>query len=171
MKTEPTIEAVFAPLIGQLVWAVEGGFGTFITLEFGSPHLRIEEPITASRSASDRVRRNLARRRVFPTGDWHLWIQSGEWSVTTVNGSTSSDEETDNWWKERLDDVSGQRLLSVESAEPGRLALRFDLGGLVEVGPGDIERDNDVWTLYPWTGDIVGCRPDGTLVVSERNAE
>ena len=63
MISSMTIGEVFAPLIGQLVWAVKGGFGTFITMEFGDSHLTIEEPMVARRSSSERLRRHIARRR------------------------------------------------------------------------------------------------------------
>ncbi|PJI44395.1 MAG: hypothetical protein CTR53_01420 [Ferrovibrio sp.] len=36
-----TLESVFRPLIGQLVWSVRKGHGTFLTMEFGAPHLDV----------------------------------------------------------------------------------------------------------------------------------
>ena len=49
--------------------------------------------------------------------------------------------------------------------------MHFDLGGIMKIRPGDIERDGDLWTLHPWTGDITAGKPDGTVEVSERNDE
>src|SRR5665213_1331063 len=70
----------FLPIVGQVAWSVRRGYGTFLTMEFGSPHLIIREPIVASSDASDRVKRNLAKRRVSIVGD----CISG---FNTVNGS------------------------------------------------------------------------------------
>src|SRR6266478_1567630 len=84
------IKDLFAPLVGQLVWQVRRGVGTFLTLEFGTPHLSIREPIVASPDSLARVRRNLQRRGVYVTGDWHFWVQYGEWKISTADGVLQS---------------------------------------------------------------------------------
>jgi hypothetical protein len=46
------------------------------------------------------------------------------------------------------------------------LILKFDIGSKVEIWPHP-EIDNDVWTLHPWIGSIIGCRHDGTIEIGE----
>ena len=104
----------------------------------------------------------MARRQVGLKGDWGLFIEFAEWQVTTAHSATNSEVESEDWWKPWLDDISGQRLVSVESVKPGWLTLHFDLGGIVEIWP-TTDIDNDVWTLHIWDGDIIVCRHDGEL--------
>lgn len=154
----------FAPLIGQLVWAVSQGYDTFVTMEFGSPHLLLREPGTRKAPATPRLQRMAARRMVTIKGDWHLFVEFAEWRASSVNGSISSKDKKRSGWKDVFDDISGQRLLSAESPVAGRLILTFDLGGKIEIWPHP-EIDNDVWTLHPWEGSIIACRHDGTIEV------
>ena len=152
----------FAPLIGQLVWAVSKGYDTFVTMEFGAPHLLVREPRAPRRNASPRLERTAARRSAIVKGDWHLFIEFAEWRMTSANGSIGSRDKKRASWQAVLDDISGQRLIVAESPTPGSLTLRFDLGGVAEIWPHP-EIDNDVWTLHPWVGNIIGCRHDGTI--------
>jgi hypothetical protein len=44
-------EEAFLPLIGRFAWSVRNSFGTYLTMEFGSPHLHVRDPIVASPDA------------------------------------------------------------------------------------------------------------------------
>jgi hypothetical protein len=163
---EPTrpIKTLFKPLIGEIAWLVRRGHGSFLTLEFGAPHLVVREPIVARRSASARVKRLLARRGVHVTGDWHLWVQYGEWTLTTAGGTLASHHRAGTYRDQCLDDLDGQRLISVTSGRARySCTFRFDLGGALEVRPSR-EIPDEQWALYAWTGKITAYGSDGTLV-------
>jgi hypothetical protein len=83
-------------------------------MEFGTPHLSVREPITASPDSSERVRRHLQRRRVFISGDWHFWVQYGEWKLVTADGVLGSNDPPGSLRDECLGGLEGQRLLSVD---------------------------------------------------------
>jgi hypothetical protein len=68
------IKEFFVPFIGDMVWQVRRGYGSFLTMEFGLPHLAVREPIFACPGATARVRRNLERRAVAVVGDCHFWV-------------------------------------------------------------------------------------------------
>src|SRR5262249_35676384 len=88
------IESAFAGVIGLPCWGVQNvGLGSFLVLEFGRPSLHISEPKVAEPGTSFRVRRLLARRRVFVQGRWHLRIDSCEWSFR-LHGRTVGDWTT-----------------------------------------------------------------------------
>ena len=162
---------LFAPLVGQLVWQVRRGIGSFLTLEFGMPHLSIREPIAPRASRSPKVRRNLMRRGVYVTGDWHLWVQYGDWVLSTFAGALTSEDPAGSPSDECLRDLDGQRFLSVDGGNMGgSCAFRFDLGGLLEIWP-SAEIPDDQWGLYIWNGDIVSCSSAGKLVHSERDPD
>jgi hypothetical protein len=153
----------FKPVIGQLVWCVRRGHGSFLTMEFGMPHLSVREPTAAGVDSTERVRRNLKRRRVFVVGDWHLWIKYGEWKLSTAGGVLDSRSPSGSPLDECLGDLDGQRLISVEAGStPASTAAKFDLGGLLEVWPSQ-ENADDQWSLHSWNGDIATWRSDGVL--------
>src|SRR6266436_2543807 len=158
------IKDLFAPLVGQLAWQVRRGVGTCLTLEFGIPHLSIREPIVPSPNSLPRVRRNLKRRGVYVTGDWHFWVQYGECRISTAEGVLQSCDPISSPVDECLRDLDGQRLLSVDH---GKLAnscsFKLDLGGILEIWP-SVEIPDDQWSLYIWNGDIASYRSDGALV-------
>jgi len=144
----------FIALIGQLVWQVRRGVGTFLTMEFGQPHLSVREPIEPRHSTAPRVRRDLRRRRVSLAGDWHLWIQHADWKIDAANASLRSDDEPDAGRDEVLRDLDGQKLLSAEVDPAGKWTLRFDLGATVEIWPARYDAD-ELWSLHPWQGDAI----------------
>jgi hypothetical protein len=111
------ISDLFRPLIGQLFWCVRRGHGSFLTMEFGLPHLSVREPISASSTSSERVRKNLNRRRVFVVGDWHFWIKYGEWTISTANYSLESKSNSDASGEHCLEELDGQILISAASGE------------------------------------------------------
>lgn len=165
------IKDLFAPLVGQLVWQVHRGIGTFLTLEFGMPHLSIREPIAASSDSPPRVRRNLNRRGVYVTGDWHLWVQYGNWMLLTSGGVLNRGDPSDSPLDECLRDLDGQRFMSVERGNrEGSCLLRFDLGGILEIWP-STEIPDDQWALYNWNGEIASYSSDGKLIFDKSSLD
>jgi len=107
------VQDLFKPLLGQFAWNVDGGVGSMLTLEFGTPHIIVSEPRVPSPGGSERVRRHLRRRHVTVRGDWHLWIQYCDWKISVSDGSC--DSESFDWRQpdECLADLDGQRLIGV----------------------------------------------------------
>ena len=142
------ITEIFAPFIGQLVWQVRRTHGSFLTMEFGVPHLAVRDPTVASPSTSRKVRRNLQRRHITVTGDWHFWVQYGDWTISTADGVLTSDHPWGSEFDECLPDLEGQGLVSVDRGVRERsYAFRFDLGGILEIWP-STEIADDQWSLY-----------------------
>jgi hypothetical protein len=138
----------FQPLIGRLAWSVRRVYGSILTIEFGEPHFRVREPIIASAGASEDVRRTLARRRVHIRGEWQLEIRNARWEIVTRYTTTNSDEFEVTDLQDTLNEVDGQRLLSVEAgAEAGSFVLVFDLGASFTIRPNASDED-DQWTIH-----------------------
>lgn len=165
------VKDLFAPLVGQLVWQVQRGVGSFLTLEFGMPHLAVREPIAPRHSTSTRVRRNLKRRGVYVTGDWHLWVQYGDWTLSTSDGILNSEDPPGSPLDECLRDLDGQRLVSVDRGNmEGSCAFKFDLGGILEIWR-STEIPDDQWGLYIWNGDIASYSSNGELVFDKSDPD
>lgn len=158
------------PITGLPAWQVRRGHGSFLTMEFGMPHLSVTEPIIASPGSSERVRRHLKRRRVFVSGDWHFWVQYGNWLLVTGDGVLNSSDPPGSPLDECLGDLEGQRLLTVEAEKVSNCwTLAFDLGALLKIWP-SVDVPDDLWSLYIWEGAIISCQNNGKLVVEGRNA-
>ena len=127
------VKRVFAPLVGLPAWDVQKGHGSMLTFEFGNPSLQIREPIDASAGASPRTRASLARRKVTPRGEWHLWINCCNWRCTANGMEIAHSDSADADIAAAAAELDGQRLLAV-TVEPhrGRSTFAFDLGGLLE---------------------------------------
>jgi hypothetical protein len=154
---------VLAHLVGQMAWSVNAGLGSFVTLEFGQPHLEILHEPLVSTSTSEKVHHAMGRRSVKLRGDWHLWIEHAAWRITTMSGVIDHDFGEWQDWQEQMADLSGQVLTGIEARGAAGLPLSFDLGSTIELWPGD-GIDGDLWSLHEWGGSIISCRPDGILV-------
>ena len=102
-------------------------------------------------------------------GDWHLWIEFAEWKVATTNFTLDHRARRAVKREECLQELDGQRLLTVASGIDGSLLMKFDLGGTLEVLPWTKGSDGYQWGLYAWSGEIVVCRLDGSLEFEKRS--
>jgi hypothetical protein len=166
------IQNLFKPLKGQMAWNVRGGHGSFLTFEFGEPHVSVREPIVPQPTSSARAQRNLKRRQVSIVGDWHLFVQYCDWKISVVEGSLDSKAVTSSH-DECLADLDGQRLVAVASGPlPNSWKFEFDLGGLLEIRPSaTYEPTDDMWSLHRWNGDIAAVQNDGTLAFEKAAAQ
>ncbi len=151
-------ERVFRPVYGLPCWGVQPGCGSFLTLEFGEPHLRIREPIDSENKVPLRVKRHLARRRVFVKGQWHLWIYCCDWSVYE-NGKVKGDSTSRRRIRRAAEVLDGQKLTSVTITPRGcRSVFKFDLGARLETKPFD--RKSEQWMFFQLSGKILTLRAD-----------
>src|SRR5687767_12255528 len=137
------IERSFSGLLGMPCWGVRRGFGSFLTLEFGSPHLVVREPVQPRAEASQRVKRLLAKRSVHARGRWHLWIYGCEWRVQ-AEGRIIGDWTTPRRIERAVRELNGQKLQDVTVRPRGaRTRFAFDLGAELETKPFD--RSSERW--------------------------
>lgn len=152
------INRSFEALYGKPCWGVKRGSGSFLTMEFGRPHLRIREPQVTPTDLSRRVRASFARRLAIVHGDWHLWIYCCNWVVregVKVVGDFSTGRRVDR----AVAFLDGQKLLSVSLRSRGAGTIfRFDLGGELETSPFD--RKSEQWLLYEPSGKVLVLRAD-----------
>ena len=154
-----SLPKIFRPLYGKPSWNVKRGWGSFLTFEFGEPHLHIRERRCPKRKMSPKVRRLLARRGVTVRGEWHLWIYCCDWRVRVghrVVGHSRSKAGIDRAAQE----LDGQALTRVAALpQPGCTRFEFDLGRVLETQPYDEESEQ--WFLYDAKGYVLTMRWDG----------
>lgn len=156
------INKIFKPIYGKPSWQVEQGYGSFLTFDFGEPHLRVREPRQASEQASEKVRKNLARRLVYVRGAWHLWIYMCDWRIMFHDQELASSTSNRRTIRKATIELDGQALTQVTIKDDLISIFEFDLGGKLEVTPNyDVyEKDVDLWLLYEPSGKVFTLRAD-----------
>jgi hypothetical protein len=159
MRTAPVFEKVFGKLFGELCWGVRPGHGSFLTLEFGKPHLEIRESVVAKQGASAAVLNRLASRTVNVRGEWHLWIYCCDWQVFSA-GKRIGDSSTKLKMRAAADCLSGQKLVRFsQSARNSRSEFGFDLGATLRTRPFDSKSEQ--WMLFEPSRKVLVVRADG----------
>lgn len=167
MGPESLIEHSFRPLYGIPYWGVQPGHGSFLTLEFGNPHLEIREPHTPTRKVSRRVARLLQWRAVSVHGDWYLWLYCCNWAVWD-RGKLVGDHSNRRRMQRAADVLDGQMLTKVKVDSHGcKTSFDFDLGARLEVEPYGPE--DELWMLSEPNGNVLVLRSDNKLWYGPRD--
>jgi hypothetical protein len=148
----------FSRLVGKPCWEVKRGFGSFLTIEFGEPHLEVREP-RESTSESKKVRDLMSRRTVHVRGEWHLWIYCCHWAVFDGSGKLVGDASSKKAIDRAAKYLNGQALVAGALVPRGmRTVLEFDLGATLETKP--YNRTDEQWMLYEPEGKLLTVRAD-----------
>lgn len=157
-------------LTNQLVWNVRCGHGSFLTMEFGTPHLHVREPMSISAADPSNVHDLLKHRRVSVIGDWHFWIMHSNWTLETHGRMISSDDQDVAKVVSALAYLDGQRLTSMSYREDVH-HLVFDLGGNLEIRRLiNAETDEDRWQIFEVGGSVLTCEYNGKLSYERKSS-
>lgn len=158
MRIAPIFERTFSRIYGRPCWNVKPGYGSFLTLEFGKPHLDIREPMVATKGSSPKVRALLARRNVFVHGEWHLRIANCSWEVLS-NGKHVGNGSTKRRMRRAAAVLDGQKLTRFSFNSKGRQCVfEFDLGAVLRTIPYD--RKGEQWVLFTPERKVLTLRSD-----------
>jgi hypothetical protein len=159
MPVSPIFETVFKEIYGQPCWRATPGYGSFLTLEFGNPHLEIREPGVPRENVTKPVRELIMSRKVFIHGDWHLWINCCDWKVFRGK-QLAGDSSTKARIQRAADFLDGQKLVRF-SIRPRKVqcAFEFDLGGRLETRPYD--HHSEQWFFFDRAHMVLTLRADG----------
>ena len=150
----------FRPLLGLPCWGLRFDGNTGLWLQFGPPHLRIQEP-RVIRSGSARVRRLLSHRLVTVSGRWTLAIFCGRWRLKLQKRSSVSQSTSYERIRVAIALLDGQKLKQLEvKSLRGHTVLEFDLGAVLEVKGSDCD-DGEMWTLYKPQNYALSIRQTG----------
>ncbi len=153
------VESVVKRLYGKPCWGVTPGFGSFLTLEFGKPHLEVREPVAANKGTPAKVQKVLASREVHVHGEWHLWVYCCAWEVFSggkhIGGSTTKAKI-----RRAAEFLNGQKLTRFSILLPKvRCVFEFDLGATLTTRPYD--KESEQWLLYEPSHRVLSVRADG----------
>jgi hypothetical protein len=163
----------FEPLLGFPAWKVQNGYGSFITMEFGEPMLRIDEarlrPVFIE-GAPKETRQRLAIVR----GTWHLWIYCCSWSLLLDGLQIAHNESEQLTMNRALHVLNGQRLSKVSVIETANTRFEFDLGCVLDTSPAAPGTYDDEpveqWLLYQPSGRALSLRGDGAVTSGDSSS-
>ncbi len=157
------IEKIVSPIYELPCWHVRQGRGSFVTFEFGQPHLEIREA-TDIKTEYRRVQESLPRRQVTVRGEWHLWIYCCHWEIYHDTRPVARDESSRSKIERVLRRLDGQKIIRIQ-INPYSADTIFDF----EYGERLITRSYEQseqspyeqWYLFEPTGKVLAVRDDG----------
>jgi hypothetical protein len=165
MEGSEKIDEVLRLLVGQYVWSVRSGVGTFLTMEFGEPHRVVYEPRQASENVSAAVRRTLGRRLISIKGDLSLFIQDSQWSIFTKDAEVNWKSSEALVREMLVYHLDGQKVLSAVRRDDDTV-LEFDLATTVRLGKSIFPTDmaSVLWSIRQWGSSSVGLFNSGAPI-------
>ena len=162
------IEEFIKPVVGKMAWQLMQGYGSFITMEFGLPHLDVSEPVIFNRSeAPPSVKKNdkatslFNRRRVFIRGEWHLWIQYCTWSAESHQGKIANSNMDLEKNRPILDEIDGQYVNAIHwDLKKMIIEIVFDLGAKISIGIEPHTTEGPIMALYGPENEYLELRND-----------
>jgi hypothetical protein len=152
-------------MFGLRSWLVRKGHGSFITLEFGDPEVRVDEARLLPIFIEGGPARTMIRSADVH-GHWHLWMYSCLWSLTLDGFGLAHSESDDRTIGRALQVLNGQALMSVD-ADPrsGSSTFTFDLGCVLATRPAAPTTSHhdpeEQWMLFQPNGQVLAVRDDG----------
>lgn len=167
------VSELLRPVLGRTLWLVGRGHGSFITMEYGEPHVDVREPRLWPLHIEGAPAKTL-RRSPFVHGEWHLWIYCCEWSLL-LKYVQLAHNESDNVTMDRALRVLNGQVLKAVDIEPddSRTRFTFDLGCSLltyPAPPGIYDDPVEQWKLYSRSGSdllVLSVRGDGKYSIGD----
>lgn len=155
-------------LRGQLCWGVEWCRLTNLTVNFGSPRLKVVWEPRPRNSLAPILRKYSNTRGVIVRGRWMLSIHMGDWRIIRHKRTIATMSSHMKKKRKALWHLGGQRLVRV-AVDRKRVTTRFmfDLDTTLEVrrmnGMSKDELRKDLWWFSEPDGHILSLTGEGEL--------
>jgi hypothetical protein len=155
MTCPPPLTQFIAPMLDLPAWDVKQGHGSFLTFQFGQPHLDIAE------------HRSGKRRSAHVRGQWQVWIYCCAWRVMQDGIRLAGNEDDTATIARASATLNGQKLMALDvRPDQGRSWFTFDLGGVLETWP--YGQDDDQWMITSET-EVFTFNADGRYTIAPSN--
>jgi hypothetical protein len=150
------IDDIFSPIYGKFCWDAEKGYGSFLTFEFGEPHLYVWERHRSKEGMLE------LRRSGAVHGDWHLWIYMCDWKIHSHEKLIADSQSPKRKLDRAMGRLHGQVLTRVDVQLDYRTTFQFELGDQLETIPNIAEygQKSEQWLLYEHLGKVFTLRAD-----------
>jgi|SRR5690349_1549933 hypothetical protein len=141
MDLRKQVESLFRPVIGQKAWGASIGWGSFVTIEFGSKHLFNHHY----------------------HGEWHLWLYQCDWQLYSGQRLLANSESKKRIMQVAAENINGTALERA-SFDERKMASEFRFGEelrLVCQPYADATPDEESWILFLPDQQVVSLRKSG----------
>lgn len=154
------VATILEQLVGKPCWGVRHGYGSFVTAEFGAPHLSVREGNPSA------TRESLRRRQITVCGEWHLWIYCCHWRYEE-NGQVIAQSDSPAAEIDRaVVRIDSQELLQVQvSSASGATSFLFEGGGAFHTTPYD--SGEELWQLFTPAGKVLSIKAGGLVSLAQ----
>jgi len=128
MDFKKEIEILFQPLVGQRAWGAKVGWGSFVTIEFGSKRLQDHHY----------------------HGDWHLWLYQCDWTLKSKTHELANSDSKRGLMQTAVDNLNNLELESL-AFEPQQMRTEFIFQGDLRLRCqpySDAEPNEEFWMLF-----------------------
>lgn len=151
----------FEPIFGQPCWGLNHERYLNLSLNFGTPSLRVREPLP-NHSKSAALSQLAARRLVTVRGEWWLWLWCCHWQLSQNGERLATGSSSPRRIDQSLKILAGQRLISADvRSNTGKTRFAFDLGACLECRRFDQKREESLWSLYKPKGYVLSVWNNG----------
>ncbi|NJB36627.1 hypothetical protein [Croceivirga sp. JEA036] len=170
--TEKEIQDILLPIIGQFVWGVKQGYGSFLNLEFGKPiteFSRIHKPKGENKFPFN----EFESRHVTIKGEHSFFICMSNWKIYAKGNILAHDESERDEIKFALGFINGQKLNSILiNTKENITELEFDLGGILVIsGKNYADEINEMWNFYTESEKVLTYRNDRKATYGKATTE
>lgn len=159
--TEKEFQDILQPIIGQFVWGVKQGYGSFLNLEFGKPKTEfsgIHKPKEKNKFPFN----EFESRHVTIKGEHSFFIYMSNWKIYAKENELAHDESERDEIEFAVGFINGQKLNSIKiNTKENITELRFDLCGILVIsGENYADEINEMWNFYTKSDKVLTYRND-----------
>jgi hypothetical protein len=155
------IQEIFKPIIGQIVWGVEQGYGSFLNLEFGNPKIELSQ-VQKPKKEKKFPYNSFESRLVSVKGEQSFFVYMSNWKIYANNKELAYDESLRDDIEFALMFINGQKLQTIQiDSTNNTTELRFDLGGIIRITNETYNDEvNEMWNFYTESDKVLTYRND-----------
>lgn len=155
------IQEHFSEIIGKPCWGLKYDRQTNLTLNFGTPFLRIEEP-RKSKSKMKSIREYFASRRIYVKSDYFFWVYFARWKIIQNNKTLATNRYSFKKITSAISYLDGQIIERIEvDSNTGKTILTFDLGGSLIIKRWSANEIDELWCLHKPDKNVLSVYSNG----------
>jgi hypothetical protein len=142
------IQSNFSEIMDKPCWGLKYDRQTNLSLNFGNPFLRIEEPFEAKSESPD-IREHFASRRIFVNSDYFLLIYIARWKIIHEQTTLATNRSSFLGITKAIGKLKGQILKKVTvNKNTGMTNFDFDLGSSLLVQRWSRTETDELWSFH-----------------------
>lgn len=157
------IEKIVSKIYDLPCWHVQQGQGSFLTFEFGQPHLKTREA-KDTKTLLHKAEESHSRRRVTIRGEWHLWIYDCHWEIYHDTRLAAKSESSSSKIGKALKWLDGQKIINIQiNPYSADTVFDFEYGDRLMTRSYEKSEQSpyEQWYLFEPTGNVLAVRDDG----------